>query len=170
MGLYFGGSWYYACRHFTPRLVELYEHLGTSSSLLSLVGNNDNNNFEVVYISSDESQESFRACYSKMPWLAVPFSDSETRRRLKKSFKVSGIPKLVILDANGKVTTNEATKVALEHGADGFPFTPERISFLKEREREAKRTQTLRSVLVNTQYLVSNNGTQVRKQTKLIIV
>ena len=37
--------------------------------------------FEVVFVSLDRSQEGFDQYFETMPWLAVPFSDSEARTR-----------------------------------------------------------------------------------------
>ncbi|KAF3431260.1 hypothetical protein FNV43_RR25990 [Rhamnella rubrinervis] len=123
------------------------------------------NNGEQVKISGliGKTVESFIGHFSKMPWLAVPFSDSPTKKRLKKLFKVMGIPEFVILDANGNVSTQEGTKVVWEYGAEGFPFTLERISFLIEEERAAKLNQSLNSMLVSStsNYLISNYGNLV---------
>ncbi|KAF5449891.1 hypothetical protein F2P56_030292 [Juglans regia] len=100
VGLYFSGSWCGPCCHFTPTLVEVYEELLPKGD------------FEVVFISSDINDESFNGYFAKMPWLAVPFTDSETQKRLKNLFKVRGIPHLVILDPNGKVLTNDGKSSA----------------------------------------------------------
>ncbi|KAL5552876.1 hypothetical protein UlMin_040277 [Ulmus minor] len=151
VGLYFSGSWCGPCRSFTPSLVEVYQEVTSKGE------------FEVVFISSDRDDESFNEYFSKMPWLAIPFSDLDTRKRLKDLFKVRGIPNLVILDANGKVSTEQGTRFVREYGVDAYPFTPERISFLKEEEENAKKNQTLTSILVSSSrdYLVSNDGNQV---------
>lgn len=154
VGLYFAASWFHTAQCFTPRLVELYQELG---------GPNGSNHFEVVYISSDTDEESFSGYFSKMPWLAVPFSESSTRKRLKELFKVMGIPEFVILDANGNVSTLKGTKVVWEYGAEGFPFTPERINCLIEEERAAKLNPSLNSILVSrtSNCLISNYGNLV---------
>ena len=51
----------------------------------------------------------------------------------------------------------------MEYGVDAYPFSSERIDFLKEQEEEAKRNQTLTSILVSSSqnYLLSNDGNQV---------
>ena len=158
VGLYFSGSWCGPCCHFTPNLVEVYEELLPKGD------------FEVVFISSDRDDESFNSYLAKMPWLAIPFSDSETRKRLKELFKVRGIPNLVILDANGKVSTNQGTRIIREYGVDGYPFSTERINFLKEEEEAAKKNQSLSSILVHgsRSHLVSNDGNEVYFLSKYI--
>ncbi|XP_062159007.1 probable nucleoredoxin 1 [Alnus glutinosa] len=151
VGLYFSGSWCGPCCRFTPNLVEVYEELLPKGD------------FELVFISSDRNDESFNGYFAKMPWLAVPFSDSETRKRLKELFNVRGIPYLVILDANGKVSTDQGVRIVREYGVDGYPFSAERIEFLKEEEEAAKKNQSLSSILVSgsRDYLVSNDGNKI---------
>ena len=98
-----------------------------------------------------------------MPWLAIPFSDSETRKRLKDLFKVRGIPYLVIIDGNGKVSSDQGVRIIKEYGAEGYPFTPERVNVLREEEEAAKKEQSLRSILVSSSrdFLISNDGNKV---------
>ncbi|KAF3431258.1 hypothetical protein FNV43_RR25988 [Rhamnella rubrinervis] len=149
--LYFSGSWCGPCRRFTPKLVELYKELASRG------------NFEVAFISSDKNEESFTDYFAEMPWLAIPFSDLDTGEHLNDLFKVRGIPNLVIIDENGIVSTEQGTRTVIEYGVNGYPFTPERINFLKEEEEAAKRNQTLSSILVSSSrdYVISNNGNQV---------
>ncbi|KAK6116506.1 hypothetical protein DH2020_049744 [Rehmannia glutinosa] len=151
VGLYFSASWCGPCQRFTPDLVEVYNELV------------QNNKFEIVFVSGDEDNESFDAYFSKMPWLAVPFSDSETREALDELFSVSGIPHLVILDENGKLLTSEGVQVIQEYGSEGYPFTSKRIEKLKEQELEAKRNQSLKSLLVSQSrdYVVAADGKKV---------
>ncbi|KAL7171503.1 hypothetical protein ACSBR2_036208 [Camellia fascicularis] len=151
VGLYFSGSWCGPCRRFTPNLVEVHEELSSKGD------------FEVVFISSDRVDEAFDAYFAKMPWLAIPFSDSETIKHLKELFKVRGIPHLVILDGTGKVSSNQGVRIIQDYGVEVYPFTPERINVLREEEEAAKKEQSLRSILVSKSrdYLISNNGIQI---------
>ncbi|KAM1082580.1 hypothetical protein EV1_020950 [Malus domestica] len=151
VGLYFSASWCGPCRRFTPNLVEVHQDLAAKGD------------FEVVFISSDRDEESFNGYFSKMPWLSIPFSDLETRKRLKEFFKVRGIPHLVIIDANGKVSIDDGTKIVMDHGVDGYPFTAEKMNFLIEQEAVAKENQSLSSLLVSNSrdYLISKDGNKV---------
>ena len=123
-----------------------------------------NADFEVVFVSSDRDEESFNAYFKKMPWLAFPFAESETRQSLKELFKVRGIPHLVILDGSGRVSTEEGVRIIYDYGADGYPYTPERINDLKEEEERARREQSLMSILTHDSrdYLISNDGNKVK--------
>jgi nucleoredoxin len=98
-----------------------------------------------------------------MPWLAIPFSDTETRLRLKEVFEVRGIPHLVIFDTNGKVSCDDGVSTVMEHGVDGYPFNLDRLNFLKKQEENAKKNQTISSILVSSSrdYVISNDGKKV---------
>ncbi|CAH1414972.1 unnamed protein product [Lactuca virosa] len=151
LGLYFSASWCGPCQRFTPNLVEVYKELVSKGDL------------EIIFISADEDLESFNGYFSKMPWLAVPFSDSKTRESLDKSFKVNGIPHLVFLDENGKLLTDRGVEIIVEYGAGAYPFTPERLKEIKDEEEAARKNQSLRSILESPSrdYVISANGKKV---------
>lgn len=151
VGLYFSASWCPPCHRFTPIFAGVYEELASKGD------------FEVVFVSADSDDESFEDYFSKMPWLSIPFSDSATKERLNELFEVRGIPHLVVLDAEGKVSTDDGVRLVSEYGANAYPFTSEQIQLLKDREEEAKRNQTISSILVSNSrnYVISNNGNQV---------
>ncbi|KAG6398795.1 hypothetical protein SASPL_140265 [Salvia splendens] len=151
VGLYFSASWCGPCQRFTPVLVEVYNEL------------QKHHNFEIVFVSGDGDKEAYDAYFSKMPWLAIPFSDSEAREKLDALFTVSGIPHLVILDKDGKVLTNEGVEVIQEYEDEAYPFSPEHIGKLREQEAAAKANQSLKTLLVSKSrdYLISANGKEV---------
>jgi nucleoredoxin len=63
-----------------------------------------------------------------MPWLALPYSDRKKKETLSKKFGVSGIPSVVILDADGKVITKDG-RGALSEDPTGeeFPWKPKTL-------------------------------------------
>lgn len=138
IGLYFSASWCGPCQRFTPTLVETYNELTAQGK-----------DFQIIFVSGDEDDESFDKYFSKMPWLAIPISDSETRDKLEEIFNVQGIPQLVVLDENGKVLTDEGVEIIRDYEAAGYPFTPERIKELKDQEAITRKEQTLKSILVS---------------------
>ncbi|VVA94062.1 unnamed protein product [Arabis nemorensis] len=151
IGLYFSAAWCGPCQRFTPQLVEVY------NELVAKVG------FEVVFVSGDEDEESFRDYFSKMPWLAVPFTDSATRDHLDEVFKVRGIPNLVVIDDQGKLENENGVGVIRSYGADAYPFTQERMKEIKDEEDRARREQTLASVLVtpSRDFVIARDGNKV---------
>ncbi|VFQ79379.1 unnamed protein product [Cuscuta campestris] len=151
VGLYFSASWCGPCRHFTPKLTEVYNEILPKGD------------FEIVFVSADVDDNSFDGYFSKMPWTAIPFSDSATRDRLNGLFTVSGIPHLVILDENGKVSTKDGVEIIFDYGVEGYPFTAERIKELKEAQEAAIRNQSLQSILVtpSRDFVIAADGKKV---------
>ncbi|KAL6540695.1 hypothetical protein OROMI_024580 [Orobanche minor] len=151
VGLYFSASWCGPCQRFTPKLVEVYNELKQKQ------------HFEIVFVSGDEDDKSFNTYFSKMPWLAIPFADSETRSKLDELFSVEGIPHLVILDEDGKLSTDGGVGIVQEHGAEGYPFAAEHVAKLEELEEEAKKNQSLKSLLVSRtrDYVIGSGGKKV---------
>ncbi|OIW14339.1 hypothetical protein TanjilG_25125 [Lupinus angustifolius] len=151
VGIYFSSSWCGPCRKFTPFLVEVYNELAPKGD------------FEVIFVSADEDDESFKAYFSKMPWLAIPFSDSDTRNHLDELFDVKGIPHLVLLDETGKIVTDCGTEVIREFGVEGYPFSSERIQELNDQEEEDKKNQTLTSILTSPSrnFVISSHGKKI---------
>ena len=151
VGLYFSAYWCGPCCAFTVTLVELYNEVSAKGD------------FEIIFVSEDGDEDAFNGCFSKMPWLAILFFDADKRYELYKLFKVLIIPHLVIFDENGKVAIEDGKEVVLEYGVEAYPFTPKRIKELKDQEEEAKRNQSLRSILVykSFDYVISYDGKQV---------
>ncbi|GMP27435.1 hypothetical protein CsSME_00003431 [Camellia sinensis var. sinensis] len=153
LGLYFSGSWCRPCQQFTPNLVEVYNELSSIRD------------FEIILVSADIYIETFDRYFAKMPWLAIPFPDSECLKNLQELFAVidKGIPYLVILDEKGKVLTDNGVEIILDFGAEGYPFTLERIKEMKEKEEEAKKNQSLKYLLVtpSRDFVISNDERKV---------
>lgn len=63
---------------FTPALVRTYEKLKANGK-----------KFEVIFVSSDRSEDSFTSFANSMPWLALPFGDSRYQM-LKNLYEVEG--------------------------------------------------------------------------------
>ncbi len=95
--LYFSAEWCPPCRTFTPKIVEFYEEYAEKANL------------EVVLVSSDRSEENMLSYMTdyEMNWPAVPY---ERRREsgLARRHGVRGIPRLLALDAEGKVVKDSA--------------------------------------------------------------
>lgn len=99
--LYFSAEWCGPCKGFTPRLLDFYEEYG--------------DHVEVVLVSKDRSAEAFFQYLNEysMPWFAVKWqdyraSDENEPLRLIRKYRAGGIPRLVVLDSEGKVVVDNA--------------------------------------------------------------
>ncbi|XP_004291331.1 PREDICTED: probable nucleoredoxin 2 [Fragaria vesca subsp. vesca] len=147
IGLYFSANWYPPCWNFNKVLVGIYNQLKNSSTTGS--------SFEIVYISSDEDTDAFVRYHAAcMPWLAIPFSDLETKKALNRKFEVEGIPSLVILQPGDYKDGDEATlrdgvEIIYRYGVQAFPFTKQRLEQLEKEEKEKHENQSLTNLLTN---------------------
>jgi hypothetical protein len=66
------------CRGFTPALAESYSNIKDTAG----------KSFEIVFVSSDRDEASFQSYFSTMPWLALAFSDRQTKQKLSDQFGV----------------------------------------------------------------------------------
>ncbi|BFG17584.1 hypothetical protein CerSpe_038580 [Prunus speciosa] len=141
IGLYFSANWYPPCWNFNQVLVGIYEQLKSSGS-----------NFEIVYISSDEDADAFNIYHACMPWLAIPFSDLDTKKALNRRFDIEGIPSLVILQPNDnkdEATLRDGVELIYRYGVEAFPFTKQKLEELQDEERTRHENQTLTNLLTN---------------------
>ncbi|ONK61150.1 uncharacterized protein A4U43_C08F26750 [Asparagus officinalis] len=151
VGLYFSLSLHGSCKNFTPKLVEMYKKLKESG-----------HNFEVVLVSLDDEEASFKQGFAGMPWLAIPFKD-KTCERLVHYFELKTIPTLVVIGANGKTLILNAADLVEDHGVEAFPFSPEKLEELAEKEKAKLEAQTLESLLVlgEQDYVIGKDGIKV---------
>lgn len=99
LGLYFSASWCGPCHKFTPQLASTYAQLKAQGK-----------RFEVLFVSSDKTPESFAQYFESMPWLALDFATSAMEQSaLSETFKVEGIPSLVLLNAKTGEVYNRDT-------------------------------------------------------------
>ncbi|KAL8449856.1 hypothetical protein Emed_002819 [Eimeria media] len=98
---------------FTPRLKAIVEAAAQRGQKL-----------KVVFVSADNYASDAANLFKTMPWYAVPFDESEGRERIRslyKKFRVTSLPHVVLLDANGRVTNPQAYTSMLANPQD-FPW------------------------------------------------
>jgi thiol-disulfide isomerase/thioredoxin len=90
--LYFSAHWCPPCQAFTPKLVDFYNT------------QNGGTLFQVLFISSDRGEKEMLAYMQKthMPWPGVVFH-SDATKTLNKHYSGQGIPRLVLVNRDGKV-------------------------------------------------------------------
>jgi len=96
VALYFSASWCGPCRQFTPQLAQFYARARAAGR-----------RFEVVFVSADRDEASFKEYLGHMPWLAVPF---DRRQTAQMRFQVNGIPNLKILGPSGALLDDNAVQ------------------------------------------------------------
>ncbi|EKX50353.1 hypothetical protein GUITHDRAFT_151288 [Guillardia theta CCMP2712] len=113
VGLYFSAHWCPPCRSFTPMLAETYRTMKSQGK-----------EFEIVFLSSDQSEAQFKEYYSQMPWLALPFAQRSLKDQIAGQIGVNGIPLLVLVNPeDGKILTKDGRKVILEdRNGQQFPW------------------------------------------------
>ncbi|XP_042500952.1 probable nucleoredoxin 1 isoform X2 [Macadamia integrifolia] len=151
VGLYISWSGYGSCIEFTPFLVEVYETLKERGE-----------KFEVVLVSLDDVEESFREDFQKMPWFALPFKDKSCNK-LIRYFDLTTIPTLVIIGQDGKTLNPNVAEIIENHGVQAYPFTPEKLEELAKIEEERLEAQTLESILIlgDRDFVISKDGNQI---------
>lgn len=123
LALYFSAHWCPPCRGFTPTLVEVY-------NAMKAAGRED---FEFIFVSSDQDDASFNEYFGEMPWLALPFSDRKAKGELSNLFEVQGIPTLITLDEERNVINKSARGPAsTDKTGANFPWYPAPLEDLSQ--------------------------------------
>jgi thiol-disulfide isomerase/thioredoxin len=100
--LYVSAHWCGPCRQYTPTLAKWYQSQGANKLA------------EVVFLSADHDLGGFQKYYKSMPWLAVEYDD-DAREQLMSYLRVSGIPRLVVLDGQtGRIIEDNAVGKQLD--------------------------------------------------------
>ncbi|XP_066588688.1 nucleoredoxin-like isoform X2 [Prorops nasuta] len=121
--VYFSAHWCPPCKAFIPQLVDTYQRIREKG-----------HNFEVIFVSSDRSDESYTTHTEAMPWLRIPFSQEERRRKLARALDVQAIPTLVILDPRDNIITLDGRAELLEDPEGlNFPWTSRLVNILTEK-------------------------------------
>ncbi|CAK9055356.1 Nucleoredoxin [Durusdinium trenchii] len=111
VALYFSAHWCPPCRGFTPKLAEAYtSHLKDKG-------------LEVIFVSSDRDDASWKEYCGEMPWLALP---REAKGPVASKFKVRGIPTMIILDpTDGSIITEDGRSAVMKDPTgEKFPWKP----------------------------------------------
>lgn len=122
--------------------------------------------FEIVFVSSDEDQSSFEQYHGTMPWVAIPFSDLQSRKHLNLRYEIEAIPSLVILSPSGQLLQTDGVELIHRYGSRAFPFTPSSISDLVAEEKANHDSQTLEKILaIAGRDYVMDHGKQVSMES-----
>jgi nucleoredoxin len=103
IGLYFSAHWCPPCRMFTPQLVKKYEEWQQAGQAV-----------EIIFISSDQSEDQYNEYYESMPWKRMKFTESEKKQLLSAFFEIRGIPSLVFVSEEHGLITKDGRSAAFE--------------------------------------------------------
>jgi nucleoredoxin len=107
--LYFSAHWCPPCRGFTPKLAEWYK-AGLKDKM------------EVIFVSSDRDEASFKEYFAEMPWLCLPFENKDAKALLNKACNCEGIPHMAVFNADGSLVTEDGrAAVTKDNTAASFP-------------------------------------------------
>jgi nucleoredoxin len=120
LGLYFSAHWCPPCRAFTPELAKQYKKIQEAELP-----------FEIVFLSSDKSEDAFKEYYEQMPCLALPYENRQGKEQLSDAFGVNGIPSLVLLDKDRSIITTSGRGAVMGRLED-FPWYPKPVTNLAE--------------------------------------
>jgi len=79
---------------------------------------------EIVFVSADEDQASYRDHAATMPWPSLPVDDRRATDICER-LRMNTLPCLAIVEASGKTLNANAVWRIQELGIDGFPWLPE---------------------------------------------
>ena len=75
---------------------------------------------EVIFVSSDRDEASFREYFGSMPWLALPLSERRIKDALASKFGISGIPALLVFDAQGRLVDRDGRSTVMQNPSGFF--------------------------------------------------
>ena len=126
---------------------------------------------EVVFVSSAGSAEEFSASFRAMPWLAIPFSHTQRRLRLRQLFELpEGASQVVLVSPDGHTITREgAMLLQLAHTCAAALRAKEKKSkeFTSEREQLEKEQKKLSEQILGLKPLEDNMQGYARRLAKL---
>jgi len=117
---YFSAHWCPPCRGFTPKLAEWYKNGLKDKGL------------EIVFVSSDKTEEQFDEYWGDMPWLALDYKDRKLKSQLSELFGIQGIPAVVIIDADGSIISKDGrAAISSDPTGEDFPWYPKPVAQLE---------------------------------------
>lgn len=105
VGFYFAAHWSPPARLFKKMLISAYNSINSPKKIL-----------EIVFVSFDRDDESFEAYSDDMPWIKVPFKNSQQRISIAHHFQIENPFKLIVLTQNLKILSKTGIEELKEKG------------------------------------------------------
>lgn len=77
---------------------------------------------EVIFVSSDSSEESFESYYAEMPWLALPYRERAAVNALMSTAGVYGIPSVISVRCSDGAIVSTNGKHGVQQNPGDFPW------------------------------------------------
>ncbi|UJR24526.1 hypothetical protein I4U23_005901 [Adineta vaga] len=111
IGLYFSAQWCGPCCEFTPKLSKFYKTYA------------EKKNFEIIFMSADEDEESFNDYYKEMPWLKFDFKQQKKKEKVEEKLEIESYPTLILFDGDsGEVLCADACDKISDEDPKGKDF------------------------------------------------
>lgn len=133
LGLYFSAHWCGPCRNFTPRLAAKYREIVAAGG-----------NFEILFFSADEDEESASKYFAEMPWKMVSFEDRQIMKTFMQKYEVEGFPTITLLDEQGEVISLDACDLVLQ-----YPFNNWKTAEAELKAAEERRIREIEELKAN---------------------
>lgn len=122
VGLFFSTDALAPCRALKSTLLRVYDELRRATKA-----------FEIVMVSMDRDEKGYLASMADAPWLAIPYSDAESRAALATRFGVSTAPALIFFNEQGRVSNTHGIVAVETEGSKAYPFIKDPAAELKEK-------------------------------------
>lgn len=145
-------------RNNRQHLVDIYTELKSSSYP-----------FEVVFVAFDDFNDishRFYQEFSSMPWTAIPILDTMSRIHIAQHFIPSErrySPSSFVISNRGLILQHDSMSLFQEYGAEGYPFSDQRIDTIISKDNVLGAHPSLRPLLASPErdYLINNKGHRV---------
>ena len=94
--VYFSAYWSVPCRAFTQLLEKFYKEINLTSKMV-----------DVIFVSLDHNKTIFEGYFKTMDWMALPYESQDEKSSLMKTFQISGVPNLCLINSSGMLLSNK---------------------------------------------------------------
>lgn len=167
LGLFFGAFNCPPSQTFLNILKEFYSEV-----------NIDAKQCEILYVPCDKAEDEYRAFYTSMAWMTIPYHDQARIKSLKAKYRITGIPTLVIVKMeDGNLVTVRGRKDIHDQGTKCIADWNKTVELNKEREqnrlKEEAELEQLRLKLTQIcleKFMATQNTTKLQHDDSQVVI